>query len=76
MEKLKLVSELPETARAGISYSMFGIGGILLFSVALMIWKRMRSKSYGSGGMGSNEVEFEKRTDGVTVHKNGANKSI
>ena len=68
VEKLKMVSTLPETARAGISYSMFGLGGILLFCVAMMIWKRMRSKSYGSGGIGSADVEFEKRTDCVTVH--------
>ena len=74
IEKLRLVSELPETARAGISYSMFGIGGILLFTVAMMLWKRMRSKSYGSSGINT-EVEFEKRTDGVTVHKNGTHKN-
>lgn len=60
---------MPEAARAGISYSMFGLGGILLFCVALLIWKRMKSKSYGSGGMSNADVEFEKRTDGVTVHK-------
>lgn len=71
MQKLKLVAEMPEAARAGISYSMFGLGGILLFCVALLIWKRMKSKSYGSGGggMSNADVEFEKRTDGVTVHK-------
>lgn len=60
---------MPEAARAGISYSMFGLGGILLFCVALMIWKRMKSKSYGAGGMSNADVEFEKRTDAVTVHK-------
>jgi len=67
MDKLRMVSTLPETARAGISYSMFGLGGILLFCVALMIWKKMRSKSYGSGGVNHADVEFEKRTDGVSV---------
>ena len=65
--KLKMVADLPETARAGISYTMFGVGGILLFCVALLIWRRMRSKSYGSGGISNAQVEFEKRTDGVTV---------
>ena len=64
-----MVAVLPETAKAGISYSMFGLGGILLFCVALMIWKRMKSKAYGasSSGMGHADVEFEKRTDVVTV---------
>lgn len=61
---------MPEAARSGISYSMFGLGGILLFCVALMIWKRMKSKSYGAGGMSNADVEFEKRTDVVTVHNN------
>ncbi|XP_046635934.1 scavenger receptor class B member 1-like isoform X1 [Daphnia pulicaria] len=68
-QKLKMVAEMPEAARAGISYSMFGLGGILLFCVALMIWKRMKSKSYGAGGVNNADVEFEKRTDAVTVHK-------
>lgn len=69
VEKLRMVAVLPETAKAGISYSMFGLGGILLFCVALMIWKRMKSKAYGasSSGMGHADVEFEKRTDVVTV---------
>lgn len=73
-----MVAEMPEAARAGISYSMFGLGGILLLCVALMIWKRMKSKSYGSGGMSNADVEFEKRTDGVTVHKttNGKSRSV
>ena len=66
--KLRLVADLPETAKAGLSYSMFGLGGILLFCAALLIWKRMRSKSYGSSGISNAQVEFEKRTDGVTVH--------
>jgi len=57
---------MPEAARAGISYSMFGLGGILLLCVALMLWKKMRSKSYGSGGRDA-DVEFEKRTDGVSA---------
>lgn len=58
---------MPEAARAGVSYSMFGLGGILLLCVALLLWKRMKSKSYGSGGMSNADVEFEKRTDNVTV---------
>ena len=63
-----MVAELPETARAGMSYSMFGLGGILLLCVALLIWKKMKSKSYGAEtGMGNNDVEFEKRADTVTV---------
>ena len=75
-QKLKMVAEMPEAARAGISYSMFGLGGILLFCVALMIWKRMKSKSYGAGGVNNADVEFEKRTDAVTVHKtNGKSRS-
>lgn len=65
---LKMVAELPETARAAISSSLFGLGGILLLAVALLIWKRMRSKSYNSGGVSNAQVEFEKRTDGVAVH--------
>ena len=66
VEKLRMVATLPETARAGISYSMFGLGGILLLVVALMIWKKMRSKAYGSGGRDA-DVEFEKRADTVSA---------
>jgi hypothetical protein len=41
-----------------------------------MIWKRMKSKSYGAGGVNNADVEFEKRTDAVTVHKtNGKSRS-
>jgi len=65
-DKLRMVSTVPEAARAGISYSMFGLGGILLLCVGLMIWKKMRSKAHGSGGRDA-DVEFEKRTDGVTA---------
>nr|CAH0101993.1 unnamed protein product [Daphnia galeata] len=68
-QKLKMMAEMPEAARTGISYSMFGLGGIFLFCVASMIWKRMKSNSYGAGGVNNADVEFEKGTDAVTVHK-------